>query len=132
MVVSNALAAGWGAVAWTRRDPSTAFWYLLRVAQATVVVEAVLGVALLVSGREAPDALHLFYGIAPLAVAVFSEAARGAAAQAEVDELEGDVEALERREQVLLARRIVLREIGVMTVGTLLILTLSLRAAGLL
>ncbi len=48
--------------------------------------------------------------------------------QRELDE-EDDVDALERREQAALARRVVLREMGVMTVDALLILTLSLRAA---
>jgi hypothetical protein len=38
------------------------------------------------------------------------------------------VGALERREQVALARRVALNEMGVMTVGALLILTLALRA----
>jgi hypothetical protein len=39
------------------------------------------------------------------------------------------VDALERREQVLLARRVVMREMAIMTVGTLLIVTLALRAS---
>ena len=45
-------------------------------------------------------------------------------------ELEGveDLEALERPEQVALAKRIAVGEMGVMTVGALLILTLALRA----
>ena len=127
----NAAAAAWGSVAWVRRDPSVVFWYLLRAAQASVAVEVVLGVALTVGGRDAPDGLHLFYGISPLVVAVVSEAARVGVAASEVDEFEGDVESLPRREQVLLARRVVLREMGVMTVGTLLIVTLTLRAAAL-
>jgi hypothetical protein len=55
---------------------------------------------------------------------------RVGAEQGVVAEVE-DVESLERREQVLLARRVVLREMGVMTTGTLMIVTLSLRAAGI-
>ena len=45
-------------------------------------------------------------------------------------ELEGvdDVDSLTRAEQVAIARRVALTEMGVMTVGALLILTLSLRA----
>lgn len=131
VVAANAVAAAWGGIQWTRRVPSVWFWYVLRAAQATVIVEAVLGVALLLSGHDAPNGLHLFYGIAPLVVTVGSEAARALQAQAEVDALAVDVEALDRREQVLLARRVVLREMGVMTVGTLMILTLTLRAAGI-
>jgi hypothetical protein len=45
-------------------------------------------------------------------------------------ELEGvdDVEGLQREEQVALAKRVALAEMGVMTVGALLIVTLALRA----
>jgi hypothetical protein len=39
-----------------------------------------------------------------------------------------DVDALERSEQVALAKRVALGEMGVMTIGALLILTLALRA----
>ncbi|HEX8065638.1 MAG TPA: hypothetical protein VF520_03820 [Thermoleophilaceae bacterium] len=132
VVVANAAAAAVGGAAWLRREPSSAFWYVLRVAQAAVAVEAGLGVALLVGGADAPGGgLHLFYGISPLVVSVVCEGLRAGVAQAEVEAVEGDVEALDRRQQVLLARRVVLREIGVMTVGSLLILTLTLRAAGI-
>jgi hypothetical protein len=62
-------------------------------------------------------------------VALVTEGMRVGAAQRELEEVD-DFEALERRDQVLLARRIVLREIGVMTIGTLLVVTLMLRAAG--
>ena len=125
---TNALAAAWGGIAWIRRDPSVVFWYLLRVAQATVVLQVGLGVALLAGGRKPPDELHYLYGIAPLVVSLVTEAMRVSQAQAEFEGIE-DVEALERREQILLARRVVLREMGVMTIGTILIVTLALRAA---
>ncbi len=130
VVALNALAAGWGGIAWMRRDPSVWFWYVLRAAQLSVVVQAAIGGVLVAQGHDAPDGLHLFYGISPLVVALVSEGMRVGAAQAEVAEVE-DVEALDRREQVLLARRVVMREMGVMTIGTLMILTLSLRAAGI-
>jgi hypothetical protein len=125
----NAAAAAWGGIAWLRRDPSTGFWYVLRAAQAAVVAQAVLG-GLLVAGGEDTDGLHLFYGLTPLLIGFLSEGMRVGAAQAELAGVE-DVEALERREQVLLARRVVMREMGVMTVGALMIVTLSLRAAGI-
>ena len=124
----NALAAAWGGIAWLRRDPSVGFWYVLRAAQTSVVVQAVVGGVLLAQGEDAPDGLHLFYGITPLLIAFVTEGMRVGVAQEEVAEIE-DVEALERREQVLLARRVVMREMGVMTIGTLMIVTLSLRAA---
>ena len=52
---------------------------------------------------------------------------RAGVAQRELEGVE-DIDALERSEQVALARRVALGEMGVMTVGALLILTLALRA----
>jgi hypothetical protein len=126
---SNAVAAGWGAVGWARKDARAAivFWPLLRVAQATVVVQAVVGFVLLARGDSAPDGLHAAYGIAPLLIALVSEGMRVGVAQRELERVD-DLERLERREQVAVARRVALGEMGVMTVGALLILTLALRA----
>lgn len=129
VLVSNAVAAGWGAVSWLRKDAraSITFWPLLRVAQALVVVQVVVGLLLLARGATAPDGLHVIYGIAPLIITLVSEAMRAGVAQRELEGVE-DVDALARDEQVGLARRVALGEMGVMTVGALLILTLALRA----
>jgi hypothetical protein len=124
---ANALAAGWGGIAWIRKRPSVAFWPLLRVAQAVVVIQVVLGLLLLASGERADDGLHVLYGVAPLVVSLVSEGMRVGAAQRELEGVE-DLEGLERSEQVAIARRVSLNEMGVMTVGLLLILTLALRA----
>ena len=129
VLAANLLAGGWGAVAWLRREPSVAFWYLLRIAQVLVVVQVVVGLLLVGSGRSAPDALHVVYGAAPLVVALVSEAMRVGAAQRELAEV-GDIDALERSEQAAIARRVVRREMGIMAVGALAIVTLALRAAG--
>ena len=126
----NFAAGAWGAVAWTRHVTSVVFWYLLRIAQAVVVLQVAIGLFLLIGqSKRASDGLHYLYGIAPLVVALVSEGMRAGAAQREID-LSGieDVDALERREQVLLARRVVRREMGIMTVGVILIVTLALRA----
>jgi hypothetical protein len=129
VLVSNAVAAGWGAVGWVRKDARAAivFWPLLRVAQATVVVQALVGFVLLARGDSAPDGLHAAYGIAPLLIALVSEGMRVGVAQRELEGVD-DLERLERREQVAVARRVALGEMGVMTVGVLLIVTLALRA----
>jgi hypothetical protein len=129
VLAANALAAGWGAVGWLRKDArmSIVFWPLLRLAQATVVVEAIVGFLLLARGASAPDGLHVAYGVSPLVVALVSEGMRVAVAQRELEGVE-DLEALERSEQVALAKRVALGEMGVMTVGALLIVTLALRA----
>jgi len=127
VLTANAVAGGWGAVAWIRKQPSIFFWPLLRIAQSAVVVQVVLGLLLVASGESAPDGLHIVYGLTPLVVSLVTEGMRIGAAQKELEGIE-DVEALERREQVLLARRVALSEMGVMTIGLLLILTLALRA----
>jgi hypothetical protein len=130
VLAANVSAAGWGTAAWARHTVSVWFWYLLRVAQAVVVLQAALGLFLLIGqGKRAPDDLHYLYGIAPLVIALVTEAMRADAARREI-ELAGieDLEALERREQVLLARRVVRREMGIMTIGAWLIVTLALRA----
>jgi hypothetical protein len=128
-LATNALAALWGGVAWMRRDASVSFWYFLRVAQLAVVVEVVIGLVLLAGGHKPPDNLHYVYAVAPLLVALVTEGMRVSAAQYEIEQLGEDPDALARRDQVLLARRIVVREIGIMTVGLILIVTLLLRAA---
>ena len=129
---ANAFAAAWGGIAYLRKVPSTLFWPILRVAQATVALDVAVGVVLWLEGHDPPDQLHYIYGITPLVVAMVTEGMRVGAAQREMEELEGDLESLPRREQVLLARRIIMREIGVMTIGTLMIVTLLGRAAGAL
>lgn len=127
VLATNGAAGGWGAVAWLRRDPSVWFWYLLRAAQAAVAAQVVLGLILLARGENAPDGLHIAYGVAPLLITLFSEGMRLGAAQRELEEVP-DIEGLERSEQIAIARRVALAEMGVMTIGALLILTLALRA----
>ncbi len=128
VIAANAVAGAWGAVAWLRRSPSVVFWYLLRAAQAVVVLQVGVGLALVFGGLRPPDGLHVVYGIAPLVVTLVTEAMRVGAAQRELDDV-GDLDATPRDEQVLVARRVVRREMGIMAVGALLIVTLALRAA---
>jgi heme A synthase len=127
VLCANAVAAGWGGIAWLRREPSVSFWYLLRVAQVTVVVQVAIGMWLLISGNEPRDELHYLYGVAILAVTMVSEGMRVGAAQRELEGVD-DLEALTKEEQRAIALRVVMREMGVMTIGTLLIVTLALRA----
>jgi uncharacterized SAM-binding protein YcdF (DUF218 family) len=129
VLATNLVAAGWGVIGWLRKEAraSIVFWPLLRLAQATVVVQAILGFLLVARGASAPDGLHIVYGVTPLVVSLVSEGMRVGIAQRELEGVE-DVDALERSEQVALAKRVALGEMGVMTVGALLILTLALRA----
>jgi hypothetical protein len=127
VLAANTSAGAWGAVSWLRGEPSVAFWYLLRAAQATVAAQVVLGLLLLARGDSSPDGLHIAYGISPLVVTLFSEGFRVAAAQREVEAFD-DLEGLDRADQILLARRVALAEMGVMTIGLILIVTLAIRA----
>jgi hypothetical protein len=87
----------------------------------------VLGLLLLASGRRAADDLHMVYGIALLVVTLVSEGMRVGVAQRELEDVE-DLHSLERSEQVAIARRVTLGEMGVLTIGLLMIVTLALRA----
>jgi hypothetical protein len=127
VLAANAVAGGWGAIAWLRKDPSVWFWYLLRVAQATVVIQAVLGFTLLAQGHQPADGLHVAYGVAPLIIAFVSEGMRVGVAQRELAGVDG-LDDLERSEQIAIARQVALAEMGVMTIGLLMIVTLALRA----
>jgi hypothetical protein len=128
VLATNLLAGVWGAIAWARHDPSVWFWYLLRVAQAVVVVEVTLGLILIATDHRAKDGLHYAYGVSLLVVTLVTEGMRVGAAQRELEQVE-DVDALTPDEQRQVARRVVLREMGVMTIGALLVTTLALRAA---
>jgi hypothetical protein len=123
------LAAGvWGAVAWFTERASVFFWYLLRAAQVSVVVQLLLGLTLLLFGHEADDPLHYMYGSAPLLVSLFAEGMRAGAAERELPE-DVDFKALEPPRQRTIALRIVRREMGIMTIAALLIAALAFRAA---
>jgi len=127
VLATNGAAGVGGAILWLRREIANWFWVLLRLAQAVVAVQVVLGLLLLARGDVSPDGLHVAYGIAPLVITLVSELMRIGAAQRELEGVP-DLDALQRSEQIALARRVALAEIGVMTVGALLILTLALRA----
>ena len=123
----NLLAGAWGGVSWLTQRPSVSFWYLLRAAQAAVVVQALLGAILVFLGHEAEDSLHYVYGILPLAVTLLAEGARSGAEQHELEGL--DFEGLPRDRQRTIVTAIARREMGIMAVSALVIFFLALRAA---
>src|SRR5690606_19872336 len=128
-VLATNLGAGlWGGLAWLRQQPSEGFWYLLRVAQATVVVQVLLGAILLLLGREAGDGLHYLYGVLPVVVSMLAEGARAGAGARELEGI--DFEALPRERQRLIALAIFRRETGIMAVSALVVFGLALSAAG--
>jgi len=128
VIALNLAAALWGGVAWLARRPSVWFWYVLRTAQASVILQVALGAVLLVSGHEAEDAIHYMYGTGPLVVNMFAEGMRAGAAQRELPE-DVDFQALPAADQRAIALRIVRREMGTMTIAALLVVAFAFRAA---
>jgi heme A synthase len=127
VIALNLAAGAIGGVAWYRNLPSIPFWYLLRAAQVSVFVQALLGGLLVVTNHKAPDNLHYLYGILPLFVSFIAEGARTGAAQRELGET--DFEALPAETQESIALQIVRREMGIMAVSCGVIFFLALRAA---
>jgi heme A synthase len=128
LIALNAAAGIVGGVSWYRDRPSVSFWYLLRAAQVSVFVQALLGGLLVVTNHEPKEGLHYLYGILPLVVSFIAEGARADAAPREVGET--DYEALPVADQESLALAIVRREMGIMAVSCWVIFFLALRAAG--
>ena len=127
VIALNLAAGAIGGVAWYRNLPSIPFWYLLRAAQVSVFIQALLGGLLVVTNHKAPDNLHYLYGILPLFVSFIAEGARTGAAQRELGET--DFEALPPETQESIAMQIVRREMGIMAVSCGVIFFLALRAA---
>ena len=133
LIAVNAVAGLYGAWAWWRERHAPAFWPLLRIGQALVMVEALDGAILLAMGRDLPE-LHLIYGLVPIGVSFVAEQLRLVAADTELGRrgLEGraDVEALPEAEQRALVEAILRREMGVMAASALVVAVLGVRAAG--
>jgi hypothetical protein len=127
LLAANLVAGMWGGVAWLQNRPTIGFWTALRIAQAAVVLQALIGLGLAFTGHTASD-LHYLYGALPLLVSFLAELARAGAAQQELGELEFRSLPQARQKQVALA--IVRREMGIMAVACLVVFGLALRAAG--
>ena len=130
----NALAGIYGSWLWWRFEPQRkSFWFVLRAAQAVVVIEAALGGVLELEHHKAPS-IHLIYGLLPLVVAVIAEQLRIASAQTVLEARGLDsavaVGELPPEEQQSIVVAILRREIGVMALAALVIVGLLARAAG--
>jgi hypothetical protein len=127
LIAANLVAGVWGGIEWLQRRPSAGFWYALRIAQATVILQALLGLALVFTGSEG-NALHILYGSLPLGVSLLAEVIRIGSAQQEFGDL--DIRSLPEERQTQIALAIVRRDTGIMAVACLVIFFLALRAAG--
>jgi heme A synthase len=127
LILLNLIAGAVGGIAWFRDRPSVPFWYLLRAAQGSVILQALLGGLLVFTGHKPDGDLHYLYGILPLVVSFLAEGARTGAAEREIRDI--DLEALSPDAQQVVALAIVRREMGIMAVSCGVILFLGLRAA---
>ena len=127
VLLTNLVAGVWGGLAWLREQPAVGFWYALRVGQAAVVLQVMLGAILVLSGHQTADDLHYVYGVLPLGVTLLAEGARAGAAERELTGL--DFDSLPQDRQRLIALAIVRRETGIMAVSALVVFGLALRAA---
>ena len=128
LILLNLVAFAVGGVAWIRDQASVPFWYLLRAAQGSVFLQALLGGLLVFTGHKPDSDLHYLYGILPLVVSFIAEGARAGAAERELRDI--DIAALPPEAQQEVALAIVRREMGIMAVSCGVILFLALRAAG--
>jgi hypothetical protein len=131
VLVTCAVAGGWGAWCWWQWIASPRFWPLLRVAQIVTMVQTALGLILLLTGHK-PANLHVLYGVLPVVVFFFAEQLRIASADQVLEarglesaQAVGELPEDEQRDVVL---TIVRRETGVMAAAALVALALALRA----
>ena len=128
VLLANLAAGAVGGLAWFQSRPSVVFWYVLRTAQALVVLQLLLGTLLVLAGNEAPGDLHYVYGILPLAVTLLAEAMRAGASDRELEGIDFDSLPTDRKRRFAMA--IVRRETGIMAVSAWVVFFLALRAAG--
>lgn len=124
-------AALWGIWAWYRDPHGRLFWRLLRIGQAAIVIEAVLGGIYEINHRASE--LHLIYGLVPIAVSFVAEQLRITSAQMILDGrglADGAaVGELPEAEQRVIVLSIVQRELGVMVLAAIVMTILLARAA---
>jgi hypothetical protein len=132
--VANALAAVVGGWQWWTVSPARAFWVACRAGQGAAIVLAVAAGVLAALGFHPGDGLFWLYALLPVAVSFVAEQLRALAAQAVLDarglEDAQAVGGLDERGQRSVVLAIVRREIGTLTLATLVIAFLALRAWG--
>ena len=133
VLLVNGAAGLWGGWLWWRAEPQPAFWTVLRIGHALLVVQVLIGGLLLALGNE-PPSLHVLYGALPLAIVFVAEQLRLVAAEQVLErrglEAARDMEALPEHDQRVIVREIVRRETGVVAAGALVATVLAARAAG--
>ena len=139
-----ALAAAWataavalaaailGAVAWWRVRHSRVFWVVIRVAQAVAIGQAVVAGVLFALSFDPDDGLYWLYALLPVVVGFFAEQLRLVSTEQVLERLglEGAdaVRQLPEERQRSVVVSILRREMGVMTLGAIVVCFLAVRA----
>lgn len=133
----NALVGAWGGWLWWRVEVDSgarAVWRGIRVAQAVLVLHALVAGGLYAGGLNPADNLYVLYVGLPIAVSVVAEQLRALAAQTVLDTrglqdaaAVGSLDAAAQRSVVVAILR---RELGVMAAALGVAAFLLLRAAG--
>jgi hypothetical protein len=127
LIAANLVAGVWGGYSWLERKPSAGFWVAVRIAQAAVLLQALLGLSLAFTGHHASQ-LHYLYGALPLVVSLVAELVRAGSRAQELGDL--GIRDLPEERQTQVALAIYRRETGIMATACLVIFLLALRAAG--
>ena len=139
-----ALAAAWattlvtgaaglvGAVQWWLVRQSRLFWVLVRAGQAVAVGQALVAGVLAALSFDPADGLYWLYALLPVLVAFFAEQLRIVSTEQVLERLglEGSeaVRALPEERQQSVVVSILRREMGVMTLASLVVCFLAARA----
>jgi hypothetical protein len=129
----NALPTLFGGWLWYREEESRIFWLLLRTAQVGALLFVLEVGVFAAAGSYASEHLFYLYALLPVAVAFIAEQLRLTAAQAVLDrrglQSSAAVGELPAAEQQAVVSAILRREMGVMSLSTLVVVFLALRAA---
>lgn len=134
LVAAVALASGlWGVLMWWRFTAENRYWVAIRATQLGALLLALLAGVVWVTGEKPDSWLFWLYSLLPICVSMIAEQLRIVAAEQVLERrgLDGaeDVGKLDDAGQRGVVREIIRREIGLMTVATLVIAFLALRVA---
>ena len=134
VAATSALTGVAGAWLWWQVRPERRWWPLLRATQVLCGAFALAAGVLYLAGFDPSDKLFWLYALLPIGVNFFAEQLRVVSAQAVLDARDlPDAQAvgtLPADQQRSVVRQILRRELGVMTLATLVVAFLALRAFG--
>jgi hypothetical protein len=132
--ISNGIAGLLSAFLWWRVEPRPYAWVLIRIGQATAIVQAIGAGVLAASGLHPGNSLYWLYALLPVAVSFVAEQLRLVSAQQVLDarglENAQAVGVLPENDQRSIVLQIVRRELGVMAAAAIVVAFLALRALG--